>query len=432
MAATVLINNIPMPIHYQDKLVVDRHSTADIITLILQEHNRYKPQYDKIAPSFWKGSAEATAKNLYKFLKDNIQTVTESADVQTVKSPARFIADGHGDCKHYTSFVCGVVDALARAGYPISCKYRFTADRPGAPVHHVFSVIDTAQGERWLDGILSGYDVRNKFYNIKDYPMLYSISGSQVGKWDPFTRNRDMHPNRGLKLLDKAKNVTLKVSLSTARNAFLALVKINMFNLARRLDMAIQSPATSEKTKRIWRNLGGDVTALQKSIEVGRAKPMIGSIYENSYIGTGEPVSTTTLITLATAVLAAFTEVLKTSNKEKNQIAEAVPPGINNLLTDLVPPTPGAQPPVTGGLTTSGNTGTLTIEDVPALRPNNKADRFSDVAIVDNPGAQPPGKKFSTTLTEVWDNYKTPITVISLGLLTAAGYKYFLTTQKKR
>lgn len=419
-----------MPINYQDKLVVNRHSTNDIIKLILQEHKKYEAQYDKIAPSFWKGSAEATSKYLYDYLKKNIKTVTESAEVQTVKSPARFIADGYGDCKHYTSFVCGVISALSRAGYPISCTYRFTADRPGAQVHHVFAVVETDQGQKWLDGILSGYNVRNKFYNVKDYPMLYSISGTNVGL--SFRRNRDMHPNKGLELLNKAKNVTLKVSLSTARNAFLALVKINMFNLARRLDIAINSKTVGERTKRIWRDLGGDITALQKSIEVGRNKPMIGNIYETNYIGTGEPVSTTTLIMLATAVLGAFTAVLQYSKKEKEQIAAAVPPGIQNTTEGLTPPAPGAQPPVTGTLTTSGNNATLTVDDVPAIRPGSKQSRFTDVAIIDNPGAQPPAKQFSTTLREVWDNYKTPITIISLGLITAAGYKYFLTTQKKR
>jgi hypothetical protein len=437
-AGSININGVPMPINDKAILIVDRHRLRNIIDLILTKHEAHKPEFDKFAKTFWRGDADRTARAIWDFLKKNIQTVTEDSEVQTIKSPAAFIYEGHGDCKHYASFANGVCDSLARQGYPISCSYRFTSDSPGAPVHHVFSVINTEKGERWLDGILSTFDQKNKFYNVKDYPMLYYISGTNaVGL--SLRRNKDLHPNKVSNAIkanaNKIKNVKLKVSLLTARNSFLALVKINALNLATRLDMALKSAATNARTLKIWRDLGGDVTALVKSVEVGRVKKMIGES-EAAYIG-GEPVTTASLIALATAVISAFAGVLQMSKKEKEQTAAAAAAGTMEVATGASNQIDGQTSPlpIKGGVSYDNGTATVTVDAIPKLEQGlTKAQRFESLPAVQDPAGTPVKftDKLSKGFAEIWDNYKAPITVVGLGLATAAGYKYFLSQRKKR
>jgi hypothetical protein len=54
------------------------------------------------------------------------------------------------------------------------------------------------------------------------------------------------------KVANKAKGVALKVGLSTARNAFLALLDVNAFNLATRMAEARKTPESATRCKCIF------------------------------------------------------------------------------------------------------------------------------------------------------------------------------------
>ena len=170
----------------QSILEVDDHDTTDIIDCMKKYHPRHVSEYDKISDRYWLGSVDATAKGLFDFLKKNVDYRIEKEDFQTVKSPGSILHQGHGDCKHYASFITGVCDSLQRKGYPIRSKYRFVADEPGKEVHHVFAVVSGQGKNIWVDPVLSGYDMRPHFYNIKDATMggigaVYYLSGTAVG-----------------------------------------------------------------------------------------------------------------------------------------------------------------------------------------------------------------------------------------------------------
>jgi len=167
-------------------LEVDEHDTTDIIDCMKKYHPRHTKEYDNISDRFWLGSVDKTAKGLFDFLKDNVDYRIEKEDFQTVKSPGSIINQGHGDCKHYASFITGICDSLQRKGYPIRSKYRFVADEPGKEVHHVFAVVSGQGKNIWVDPVLTGYDMRPHFYNTKDANMgsigaVYYLSGTAVG-----------------------------------------------------------------------------------------------------------------------------------------------------------------------------------------------------------------------------------------------------------
>jgi len=136
----------------------------DIMSLITFAHEQQRTNYDKIAASFWTGDIYSTCENLFNFCKKNIRYEIQSEELQTVRSPQRIIAVGKGDCKHYASFIAGILDALKRQGKPINWCYRFASyqvldDIPG----HVFVVVDDNGQEIWIDPVLKTFD-RHKWY----------------------------------------------------------------------------------------------------------------------------------------------------------------------------------------------------------------------------------------------------------------------------
>jgi hypothetical protein len=170
-----------LPYNNRKEVLVDDHDTNDIVKWIKREHPTNAKHYDKIADMFWAGDPASTSKALFGFMKDNVKYRVEDPDNQTVKTPGAILHHGYGDCKHYASFITGICCALNKMGYPITAKYRFTADRPGMEVHHVFSVVkDLESGKEYYnDPVLGEYDIRPKYHNIKDVDMpLYRISGT--------------------------------------------------------------------------------------------------------------------------------------------------------------------------------------------------------------------------------------------------------------
>ena len=179
-----------LPYRDQYDLQVEDHDTNDIVKCLKKYHKIHGSDYDKISLPFWKGNAENTGRYLFNFLKKNVRYDTEPEDYQTVKTPSAILHQGHGDCKHYASFITGVVDSLQRKGYPIKGKYRFVSDTPDKDIHHVFAVLEDvgqigATGrDYWVDPVLNSFDKRPNFYNIKDTDMakgigsLYHISGT--------------------------------------------------------------------------------------------------------------------------------------------------------------------------------------------------------------------------------------------------------------
>jgi hypothetical protein len=162
--------NLPVDNKRVEMVKNEDQTTNKIIKYIKLEHGRSAKDYDVICQSFWAGDPRSTARNIFNFLKKNVHYRIEPENDQTVKTPGRIMADGHGDCKHYSLFTVGVCDALARAGYPVAAHFRFVADRPNLDVHHVFAVVvdPATKKEIWTDPVLDTFDIKPKFFNTTD------------------------------------------------------------------------------------------------------------------------------------------------------------------------------------------------------------------------------------------------------------------------
>jgi hypothetical protein len=306
------------------QLLERRQDTFDIIREILNKHRETAANYDRIAIYHWKGEPVSTAQELFNFLKYNAPYKEERTYKQTVKTPAAIIAERNtfgNDCKHYASYAVGVGEALRRMGFPIRTIYRFASYNPRKKnPGHVFAVWFINGREYWIDPVpqIGGFDNRQlqpAFIIDKKPPImskndsdsigsLYSISGvypAPIPKraqrqfpnpalhWTDFyyTPTQDVvgkpsakkKAKQAAKAVKKAANkakpkkkLFSKIALAPARNAFLLLVKTNVFQFATKMWTKAakdQNSANWKKLVEAWKKKGGNPTALLRNIKQG-------------------------------------------------------------------------------------------------------------------------------------------------------------------
>lgn len=139
---------------YEDHwvLIHPEQTVKDIVKEVLEAHDEFAPYYDKIVLFFDAGTTEQVCNRLYKFCKENIKYKEESEDRQTSALPTGLLVRGYGDCKHFSGFIGGVLDALNRSGRKIKWKYRFASYNVlDSMPHHVFIVVEDEGKEIWID-----------------------------------------------------------------------------------------------------------------------------------------------------------------------------------------------------------------------------------------------------------------------------------------
>ena len=157
------------PFLNQQNVVVENQGVNDIITGILQTHNKYNEEYNKIYPYFIGSDLQETSKNIFNFLKKNVPYDIESNDLQFLKSPSSIVSTP-SDCKSYALFSCGVLDAIRKnLGEDIEVIYRFASYDPFDKIpQHVFCVVRGDGEEFWIDPVLNKFNEKKQPYFYKD------------------------------------------------------------------------------------------------------------------------------------------------------------------------------------------------------------------------------------------------------------------------
>ena len=164
-----------LPPFKNDGIVITEFQNArDIQREIINAHNYFAPDYDFIARFFWTGDNYSTGRDIWDFLKLNLKYEEESKDEQSSKSPARILATKEKmDCKHYSLFAGGVLDAIHRnydSGF--SWCYRFAGYKK-FQIEHVFVVVDPdTDQEIWIDPVLPYFDFHEDPLYIKDSKIM--------------------------------------------------------------------------------------------------------------------------------------------------------------------------------------------------------------------------------------------------------------------
>jgi hypothetical protein len=129
------------------------------------------------------------------------------------------------------------------------------------------------------------------------------ISESQIKRTPqkPISKKAQKKAERKAKVQAKKKVILAKIKkvgkvaikynplVATARNAFLALVSLNVFNLAKRLNiMLVKNP---KKLMDFWTGLSGKFSALQEAVNKGKnKKAIIGAVAVATTVTTATPI----------------------------------------------------------------------------------------------------------------------------------------------
>jgi hypothetical protein len=168
------------------KIISYNQSTSDIINAILKQHNKSQTDYDKLYYFFDQGNYVTTAKKVFSYLKNNIKYVIEPDNLQTVKTPSAILATGKttgSDCKNYSLFFAGIMDAYRRnTGENFDLCFRFASYDGSNIPEHVFVVIDpNTTNEIWCDAVLSYFNEKKQPNYFKDKKIknmaLMALSG---------------------------------------------------------------------------------------------------------------------------------------------------------------------------------------------------------------------------------------------------------------
>ena len=166
----------------QTQILIYNQDTKDIIRGILSTHDKYKTEYDKIYQYFLCDTIEGSTKKVWNFLKSNVPYYIESENTQYLKSPSGILCTP-SDCKSYSLFANGVMDAIKRnTGEDFEIVYRFASYQMfDKNYQHVFSVVKVDDAEIWIDPVLSSYNEKKHPYYFMDRKIKSNYSLGRVG-----------------------------------------------------------------------------------------------------------------------------------------------------------------------------------------------------------------------------------------------------------
>jgi predicted nucleic acid-binding Zn finger protein len=323
-------------------MVVNMHTTGDIIKQMQSAHYDNSRYAAKIAKYFKGTNITNTCSKIFNWIKDNVEYRIEPAHLQTTKSIQRLVADGYGDCKHYSGLFAAILSQLN-----IRHHYRFVSYTSSKIPTHVYVVAYAENGKQIIcDAVLPNFNTEKQFTNKIDKNMLMHLSGigeiDQIGKKGKgkaiFKKVVQAPKKAAVKVAKAIKKIPAgakKIGIAPARAAFLTLVALNVRGFANKLQKNDQN-----KLKSKWNNLGGDFGKLQQAIKNGAAKkPFLSGVDEDS-IGS---VVGTALATSVPVIMA-----LKEFIKENPQFVEKAKQAFAKQTGQQVEQTPFASEPDAG------------------------------------------------------------------------------------
>ena len=342
------IYNKLTPFTNSQRMLVPDQQVSDIIGGMLDAHIKYAPEYNKIAGSFAGRDVKSTARNIYDFLKKNVNYVIEPDDKQMLKSPSAILYTGKtigSDCKNYALFTAGILDALNRSGFPIKWAFRYASYRMLDKMpHHTFVVINPdTNKEIWIDPVLNSFDQKKQYYYKLDKKpknmALISLAGIGRPKKDKTAKKQAKTVKKATrtakrkeavkKVANKLKTTgkaVIKVAGAPVRNSFLLLVKVNFKNLAGKLKRVYDT--NPDKLKTFWSIFSGQWDSLVKAINTGYNKKALG------YLGAPNPVAVA--VTTASPILVKLSKFLKSIGIDPETIQELAQEKLNQVAQNVV------------------------------------------------------------------------------------------------
>ncbi|NLO72287.1 MAG: transglutaminase domain-containing protein [Porphyromonadaceae bacterium] len=126
-----------MRANYKNTIKKLSGKTSDIVSVVMETYNKDWQQVSELAKTFGSGNIPVAkvCKNIFDYVIDNVQYREDPPGVQWVKTPARLLADGVGDCKSMSIFIASCLRALG-----IDHFFRFVSFNNRKEATHVYVV----------------------------------------------------------------------------------------------------------------------------------------------------------------------------------------------------------------------------------------------------------------------------------------------------
>jgi len=154
-------------------------SNADIIATVHKNFPAAVAQTKNFARRFKGANHTETARNIWNFLKQNIQYTKDTPDAQLIRLPSRFIADGKGDCKSYALTAAAL---LANNGMPVA--FRYANYMFGTIPSHIYTISQDESGnEIIVDGVWNKFNSEKKpTYKFDRIMRVETLSGTETAQ----------------------------------------------------------------------------------------------------------------------------------------------------------------------------------------------------------------------------------------------------------
>lgn len=133
-----MIENKDLIVYNRKDSLNAKGNTEDIITEIINCYNDFKTSTAGIALKLKGASELETCKNVFDFAIENVKYNEDPAGVQLIRTPARLLHDGEGDCKSYAILIASILDNL-----DIPCMFRFVSFTDYKQYTHVYIVTES-------------------------------------------------------------------------------------------------------------------------------------------------------------------------------------------------------------------------------------------------------------------------------------------------
>lgn len=139
---------------------------ADVVTSWAQVYEECKNQpADIIEADLYSLSTDEKCRAVFSYLARNVHYKLDPYGVQYIKTPARLLRDGEGDCKSLTMFIASCLHVLN-----VPCRVRFVNFDGGCQYTHVYPV---AVDENGKEIILDACELDKEGHPIYNYARAY-------------------------------------------------------------------------------------------------------------------------------------------------------------------------------------------------------------------------------------------------------------------
>lgn len=133
-----------MQANYRNTVKKLSGNTSDIVSVVMETYNKDWQQVGELAKTFRPVDSPVwdVCKNIFDYIINNVRYKEDPAGVQWVKTPARLIADGVGDCKSMSIFSASCLRSLG-----IDHFFRFVSFNKRKEATHVYVVAVDENGK---------------------------------------------------------------------------------------------------------------------------------------------------------------------------------------------------------------------------------------------------------------------------------------------